>query len=234
MSSTNHPKHVAIILDGNRRFAKKLMLEPWKGHDYGYKKVEQLIDWCIEQNIKELTLYAFSLQNFNRPKEEFNYLMDLFRESFKKFYVDERVEKHAIKVNIIGRRNLFSEDIQENFSKIMEKTANNKGFIVNIAMGYGGREEIIDAVKKLVKDAVEGKMEIQNITEENFEKYLYTRSEPDMIVRTGGEMRTSNFLPWQSNYSEWFFLDKTWPEFDKTDFLKVLEEYGERERRFGR
>ncbi|GIU69719.1 MAG: UDP diphosphate synthase [Candidatus Woesearchaeota archaeon] len=223
-------KHLAVIMDGNRRFAKRLMLDPTKGHEYGSKKLEQLFEWCKEFNIKELTLYAFSMQNFNRPKQEFDYLMNLFKENFTKFGDDPRIEKEGIKINVIGRYHLFPKEVSTIIDKIMEKTKKNSNFIINFAMAYGGREEILDAVKKIVAD----NKTPEDITEEYFSSNLYISSEPDIIIRTGGEKRTSNFLPWQSIYSEWFFLDKTWPEFEKEDFINIIEEFKKRERRFGR
>lgn len=221
------PKHVGIILDGNRRFAKKLMMKPWKGHGLGAEKVEKLLGWAKEIGIKELTLYSFSIQNMNRPKEEFNYLMDLFRKEFKRLKNDARIEKEGIRVNIIGRIYLLPEDLQDLFREIMEKTKNNSKFILNFAIAYGGREELIDAVNKAIENG-------EKVDEESFKQYLYTTDEPDLIIRTGGEKRTSNFLLWQSSYSEWFFLEKTWPEFEKEDLIQVIEEFQERERRFGK
>ncbi len=231
---TKIPQHIAIILDGNRRFAKKLMFEPWKGHEFGAKKVEKLVEWCIELGIKEITLYAFSMQNFNRPKKEFDYLMNVFREAFDKFYDDEKINKYEIKVNVIGRYELFPNDVVERMNKIIDKTKNNDKFTINFAMAYGGKEEIVDAVKKIVVEANKHNINPEQITEEYIRKNLYNESEPELIIRTGGERRTSNFLIWQSTYSEWFFLEKTWPEFEKEDLINVLKEYSERERRFGK
>jgi tritrans,polycis-undecaprenyl-diphosphate synthase [geranylgeranyl-diphosphate specific] len=228
------PKHVAVILDGNRRFAKRLMLEPWKGHEYGHKKVEQLIDWCHEKHIKELTLYTFSLQNFNRPKREFDYIMNLFRDAYEKFSKDARIRKYGIRLKIIGRYHLFPKDIVKKMEDMMHDTRHNTGFLLNIAMGYGGREEIIDAIKNIVDKINHGSLHVKEVTETLVASNLYMHSEPDLIIRTGGEKRTSNFLPWQSIYAEWFFIDKTWPEFAKKDFLKAIKEYSQRERRYGK
>lgn len=227
MSEINH---VAIILDGNRRFAKKLLLEPWKGHDFGADKVEKLLDWCEEFHIKELTLYTFSMQNFNRPKEEVDYLLNLVKKTAQKFMDDPRLEEKGIKVRIIGRYNLFPDDVIEICDQIMEKTKNHSKHILNLAFGYGGREEIVDAVKKIVSENPNP----EDITEKYFANHLYLNSDPDIVIRTGGAMRTSNFLPWQSVYSEWFFIDKTWPEFEKEDLKAVLDEFNARERRFGK
>ncbi len=228
------PRHIAIILDGNRRFAKRLMLEPWKGHEYGREKVEKLVDWCHDLDIKELTLYSFSIQNFNRPKEEFNYIMDLMRDAFKKFLTDKRIEKYGIKINIIGRYHLFPKDVVTALENVQKKTKKNSTFIINFALAYGGREEITDAVKALAKKIKSGKISPENITEKHIHTHLQLTSEPDLIIRTGGEKRTSNFLPWQSHYSEWFFVDKAWPEFEKSDLIAILKEFEARERRFGK
>lgn len=210
------------------------MLKPWKGHEWGAKKVEKLFDWCKEIGIKELTLYSFSVENFNRPKLEFDYLMDIFRKEFDKLKQDKRVDDNRIKINFIGRIWMFPKDIQEKMNYLMEKTKNYDGYIVNFAMAYGGRAEVIDAVKRIAEQVKKGQLDIENINEESFSKNLYMEDEPELIIRTGGEKRTSNFLIWQSNYSEWFFLEKMWPEFEKEDLVKVIYEYSKRERRFGK
>ncbi|MEM4637930.1 MAG: polyprenyl diphosphate synthase [Candidatus Woesearchaeota archaeon] len=221
--------HLAIILDGNRRYAKSLKLEPWKGHEIGAKKVEKLLEWCEEFNIKEITLYVFSMQNFKRTKEEINYLLKIVKNTAKKFINDPRIMEKKVKIRVIGRLHLFPKDIQDICNEVMEKTQKNDNYKLNLAFGYGGREEIIDAVKKILSE--KNKTEIN---EETFSKYLYLSSEPDIVIRTGGVVRTSNFLPWQTIYSEWFFLEKTWPEFEKEDLKKVIEEFSQRERRFGK
>jgi len=234
-TSNKVPKHIAIILDGNRRFAKRLMMKPWMGHEWGFKKLEKLFQWLSEiKYVKELTLYAFSIQNFNRPKEEFDYLMKIFREMCDKYSDDKKIKENKIRINFIGRSYLFPKDFQEKMKNLMEKTKNNKEYLVNIALAYGGREEVIDATKKIAEQIKKGKLNIDQINEEIFSKNLYMNDEPDIIIRTGGEKRTSNFLIWQSWYSEWFFLEKTWPEFEKKDLLNIIEEYKKRERRFGK
>jgi len=228
------PKHIGIILDGNRRFSKKLMMKPWKGHEWGAKKVEKLMDWCHEFDVKELTLYCFSIQNFNRPKIEFDYLMNLFRKEFDRFKDDKRVHDNRIRINVIGRIYLFPKDIQDKVRQIMDMTKDYGNYTLNLAFGYGGREEVIDATVKIAKQVKEGKLDIEQINEDTFSKNLYFDSEPDMIIRTGGDRRTSNFLIWQSHYSEWVFLEKTWPEFEKEDLAQAIKEFSERERRFGK
>lgn len=228
------PKHIGIILDGNRRFSKRLMMKPWKGHEWGARKVEKLFEWCVELGIKELTLYAFSMQNINRPKEEFDYLMKIFHDEFSKLVDDERLEKYGIRINFIGRIHLFPAEVQEKMKLLMEKTKDFDKHVINFAMAYGGREEVVDAVKKVATGVKNGELDVDDINEEVFGKNLYMESEPDLIIRTGGDRRTSNFLIWQSNYSEWAFVEKLWPEFEKEDFIRCIEDYNSRERRFGK
>lgn len=227
------PNHIGIILDGNRRFAKKLMLKPWKGHEWGRKKLEKLFDWCKEIGIQEVTIYAFSVQNFDRPKQEFDYLMTLFNETFNDL-TKEKTKLEQVQVQFIGRTWMFSQEIQDKMKSITEMTKNNGPYKINLAMAYGGREEVLDAVKKIAESVKKGKLDINKINEESFSDNLYLKSEPELIIRTGGDHRTSNFLIWQSHYSEWFFLEKTWPEFEKEDLLRVITEFSQRERRFGK
>ncbi len=228
------PKHVGIIMDGNRRLARRLMLKPWKGHEWGAKKVEKIFDWCRELNIHEMTLYTFSVQNFNRPKIEFDQLMRIFKENFKKIKTDRRIEKYSIKINFIGRIWMFPQDIQDEMNEIMELTKDNDNYIFNFAMAYGGQEEIIDAAKRIAEQVKEGKLDIDAINKDVFSAALYMPDEPELIIRTGGERRASNFLSFQSAYSEWFYIEKMWPEFEKEDFVEILEKYSRRKRRFGK
>src|SRR3989338_1476732 len=231
-SENKVPEHIGLVLDGNRRFAKRLMLKPWKGHEYGAEKIEKLFEWCKELNIKELTLYCFSIENFNRPKDEFDYLMNLFKKEFTKMKDDPRLKD--IKINFIGRLNMFPKDVQDSMNVLIEKTKNNKPYMINFAMAYGGRAEVIDATKKIAEAVKEGKLDVDDINEQVFEKNLYNASEPDLIIRTSGEKRTSGFLIYQAAYSELIFIDKMWPEFEKEDFVKAIKEYSNRERRFGK
>lgn len=228
------PEHLGIILDGNRRFSKRLMLKPWKGHEWGAKKVETFLEWCKEYKIKEVTLFAFSLENFDRPKMEFDFLMKLFESEFRRMLKDERLEKDKVRVSFIGRIEMFPKSLQDVMKKLMNKTAKNNNFIVNFAMAYGGRAEIIDATKKIAKQVSEGNLNIDQINNQVFQKNLYIESEPDLIIRTS-ESRTSGFLSWQSDYAEIIFLpNKLWPEFEKEDFVECLNEYSNRQRRFGK
>lgn len=232
------PKHIGVIIDGNRRFAKRLMAKPWKGHEWGAKKVERLLHWCKELGVEELTLYSFSIQNFDRPKNEFDTIMGLFRENLERFISEEQgagLRGLNLRVTFIGRLSLFPRDIQDLMQNVMDATKDNKGYMLNFAVGYGGREEVVDAVRKLAKQVKDGKLDPSAINERIFSDALYMASEPDLIIRTGGEHRTSNFLIWQSNYAEWVFYDKKlWPEFEKEDFLACIEDYRKRHRRFGK
>ncbi len=228
------PKHLGIILDGNRRFSKRLMLKTWKGHEWGAKKVEALLDWCKELGIKEVTLYAFSIENFDRPKKEFNFLMRLFKKESTRLLNDERVYKNKVRVNFIGRIHMFPKDLQDVMYKIMDATKTHKNYIVNFAMAYGGRAEIIDATKKIFEQIKQGKLNINEINEKVFEKNLYIQSEPDLIIRTS-ESRLSGFLLWQGTYAEVIFLPNVlWPEFTKKHLIDCLDEYYKRQRRFGK
>jgi len=228
------PKHLGIIMDGNRRFAKRLMLKPWKGHEWGKEKVRKVIDWVEDLGIKEVTLYAFSLQNFNRPKIEFEYIMKLFKDALEELLHEPKIDKSQIRVNFIGRIHMFPKETYELMKKIMEKSRKYDKMIVNFAMAYGGREEVLDAVKKVSEKIKKGTLDVDKLNEEVFGKELYIDSCPDLIIRTGGERRTSNFLVWQSHYAEWIFLDKKWPEFEKQDLIECVQEYEKRQRRFGR
>lgn len=233
----NELRHIGVIVDGNRRFAKKLMLQPWKGHEWGAEKFRKFTEWCFDLGIEEVTAYLFSIQNFNRPKDEFDYLMNIFRNEIKMLLEPEKLKEmkeKGIRIMFIGRQHMFPKDLQELQNKAMEATKDNKPRRVNFAMAYGGREEIIDAVQKIALEAKEGKITPEQINEELFEKHLWLNSDPDLIIRTGGEQRTSNFLPWQSTYSELIFIEKFWPEIEKEDLVACIENYKSRERRFGK
>ncbi len=234
MEIENIPKHLGIIMDGNRRFAKRLMVKPWKGHEWGAEKLEKVLSWCQEYKIKEVTFYTFSIQNFNRPKKEFDYLMDIFVQNFDKLEDDPRIYENEIRITCIGRLWMFPEKVRKRMEIIMEKTKNHNKYFMNFAMAYGGQEEVIDATKKIAEQIKKGEIDIEDINEETFKKNLYMDNEPDLIIRTGGEKRLSNFLSYQSAYSEFLFIEKMWPEFEKEDFVKCIKEYKERKRRFGR
>ena len=228
------PKHIGIILDGNRRFAKKLMMEPWRGHELGAEKIEKLFDWCKELRIKEMTLYCFSLENFNRPKKEFDFLMKIFKKEFSKLKQDKRLHEDKIKLRFIGKIELFDSEIQRLVKDLEEMTKDYNNYTINYAVAYGGREEIIDVTKKVAEQVKAGKLDINDIDEGVFKRNLWLNSEPDLIIRTS-ESRLSGFLLFQSAYSEIIFLpEKLWPEFTKQDLLNCIEEYKKRSRRFGK
>lgn len=234
MESGKVPNHVGIILDGNRRFAKKLMLKPWKGHEWGRDKVRNVLGWAMDLGIRELTLWCFSYENFNRPKLEFEYLMKIFDEAMQELLGSKEIEEHQVQVRFIGKIEMFPKNIYETMLKIMEKTKDYKNYKLNFAMAYGGRIEILDAARRVAEKIKEGKLQPNEVTPEVFEQELYMQDKPDLIIRTGGEKRTSGFLLWQGDYAEWMFLEKMWPEFEKEDFVQCIEEYRQRERRFGR
>ena len=228
------PKNIAIILDGNRRFEKKIGLRPWKGHEYGIKRLHNLIDWCLKLGIKELTLYSFSTENFKRTKKEKDFLFGLFKREFRRMKEEEGALNKDVRINVIGNVGMFPDDIKNAMLEVVEKTKSHKGLVVNFALGYGGRQEITDAVKKIAKDVQKGRIMPERINEGLIAQNLYLKNEPDLIIRPGGEIRTSNFLTWQSAYSEWFFTKKLWPEFTKEDLIGCIKEFNNRERRFGK
>ena len=226
--------HVGIIMDGNRRFARSLKLSPWKGHEFGEKKLFKLVDWCKDLGIRELTVYAFSVQNLSRPKKEFDYLMGLFEKACDKLLGDDDFFKSGVKFSVVGDLSFFPSKLKEKLGLLVDKTKSNNSYFFNIALGYGGREEILFAMKRIAQRVEKGELSSDDIDEDVVKKNLFLSSEPDLIIRTGGDCRTSNFLPWQSIYSEWFFVDKKWPEFEKEDFLKCISEFKKRKRRFGK
>lgn len=220
--------HVAIVLDGNRRYGKRIG-NRLKGHEEGAQKVEDAISWCDELGVKELTLYTFSTENFNRGSDEVNYLMGLFRKQFGRLRKDKKVKEKRMRVDFIGRLELFDDELQRQMKELSTETEGNKGLKVNFAVGYGGRAEIVDAMKRLIAKGLKP----SDIDETTISENLYIGSDVDIFIRPGGEKRLSNFLLWQASYAELFFLDKMWPEFTKNDFVKIIEEFNLRERRFG-
>lgn len=225
------PKHLALILDGNRRFAKKYALQAMKGHEKGKEKVRDMLTWAKELGFTEVTVYAFSIQNFKRSTEEVNLLMNLFMEACEELLNDK--EKDTLQVRFIGRRTMLPQKVQEKLERVEKETKNNKPYTFNICLAYGGREEITDAMKLIAQEVKTGKILVEEITEELVNSHMQLQTQPDMVIRTSGEQRTSNFLPWQSTYSEWFFIEKYWPEFEKEDLEQCLTEYKKRDRRFG-
>jgi undecaprenyl diphosphate synthase len=227
------PRHVAIIMDGNGRWAKRRGLPRTAGHKAGMERIRDIVNVCVDQGVKYLTLYAFSTENWKRPQEEVNYLMDLFINSIRK-EVRELHERN-VRVCFIGLRNELSPELAQVMDESERLTAANTTLTINFAINYGGRSEIIAAINRLIVSANDGKPGPELITEESFASFLFTsgQPDPDLLIRPGGERRISNFLIWQLAYTEIYFSDTFWPDFDKREFLEALAFYGSRERRFG-
>ncbi len=233
MEQANLPEHIAIIMDGNRRWAKERGKPASFGHKEGAKTLEKIVRYANKIGIKYITVYAFSTENWKRTQEEVSALMTLFQN-----YLDDyskRADSENIKVNIIGSKNGLSEKMKNSIEKCMDRTKDNTGITFNIALNYGGRDEIINAVKNLSVELKDGKVSIEDIDENLFSKYLYTKNQPDpdLLIRTSGEMRLSNFLPWQLAYTEFLFVEKNWPDFNEEDLNDAIELYKSRNRKFG-
>ena len=226
------PKHVGIIMDGNGRWAKMRGKKRSFGHLEGSKTLENIALYAIECGVQILSVYAFSTDNFKRSKEEVDYLMDLFIIMFNKKMT--KIKDNDIKVIFSGRREPLRKDVLASMDKIVEETKNNKRGILNICLNYGGQEEIVDATKKIVELVNNGELNIDDVDKNNFYKYLYNDLPPlDLLIRTSGEYRLSNFMPYQSTYSEFYFTDILFPDFDNREFDKAIESYNKRDRRFG-
>jgi len=229
------PRHIAVIMDGNRRYAKEAGMSPKLGHHIGKEKIKDTLDWCLELGVKNLTLYAFSTENFKRSPDEIRELMNLCRHELEKAKKDSRIHKNKIKINVIGQFDSLPIDIQQSAQNIMDETKKYEDYTLTIALAYGGREEIINAIQHIAEDVKTEKLDIDTIDESIVSSYLYTNGlpDPDLILRTSGEERISNFLLWQVAYSEFYFSDVYWPAFEKKDFLRAIETFQQRKRRFG-
>jgi|AntRauTorcE11897_2_1112592.scaffolds.fasta_scaffold00001_98 undecaprenyl diphosphate synthase len=221
------PKHIAFILDGNGRWAKKRGIPRAIGHSYGVKAVANTIENCMNLGIKYMSFYTFSTENWKRPQQEINAIFDLLRDYIKKDW--QEYENKPIKLVTSGDITKLPEDLYKEIQKVKDKTANKDEFVVNIALNYGGRDEIVNAVNTIIDTGV------KKVDKESFKNYLYTKDlpDPDLIIRTSGEVRTSNFMPYQSAYSEWHFPKTFWPDFNKKELEKALVNYQSRNRRFG-
>ncbi len=232
----NMPKHVAIIMDGNRRFTKvQGNLDTIEGHKKGVDTLERVLDWCIDLGIEIVTVYAFSTENFNRPPHEVDGLMQLFKKNFEEITSNQKIHKNKVQVRAVGKLELLPEDVRDAIKKAEESTASYNLRRLNIAIGYDGRMEIVDAIKKIVNEVESGKLAVDDIDENIVNRNLYTAGveDPNLIIRTSGEERLSGFLLWQSSYSELYFSNSLWPALRKVDLLRALRSYQERERRFG-
>jgi tritrans,polycis-undecaprenyl-diphosphate synthase [geranylgeranyl-diphosphate specific] len=230
------PQHIGVILDGNRRFAKGRGLEATEGHHFGARKVEELLRWCWRLNIKIVTLYAFSTENFNRSEQEVKTLMTLLEKKLQDFQREPAIEKNRVRIRVIGRLEYLSDSIREEIRKVEAQTRHYDNFHLNIAVSYGGRAEIVDAVRKIVQQYERGELKLEEIDENVIARNLYTEGmpDPDLIIRTSGEERLSGFLLWQSAYSELYFTEIYWPAFRLIDFWRTIRIYQQRERRFGK
>ena len=232
------PNHIAIILDGNRRWAKRNLTIQEKGHFKGANAVENLLDWCEEFDIKIITLYVLSAENLDRKNEELDYLYDLIHQRLEKLYNDPRLHKNRMRVKAIGTIELLPESIKDVLKRLDEITKDYENHFLNIAIAYGGQNELVDAVKKIGNKIKNGELDAEKINKEVIESNLYTshlpQSSPDMILRTSGEKRMSGFLLWQSAYSELVFLDIFWPEFRKIDLMRAIRTFQKRKRRIGK
>ena len=229
----NMPKHIAIIMDGNRRWARAQGKPAGFGHKAGAKTLENIVRYANKIGLEHITVYAFSTENWKRAEDEVNALMMLLQN-----YLDEyskRADSENIKVKILGDITVLSQGMQKSIINCMERTKGNTGITFNIALNYGGRDEIIKAVKNIAQDVKDGKIDVENINEELLSNNLYTKGQPDpdLLIRTSGEIRLSNFLPWQLVYSEFLFIDKNWPDFTEEDLDEAIIEYQKRTRKFG-
>jgi undecaprenyl diphosphate synthase len=229
----NLPKHIAIIMDGNRRWAKARGLTTKDGHKAGSKNLDNIATFCNEIGIKYLTVYAFSTENWKRTQEEVSALMFILKANLDSML--RKLDLKNIKIRVIGEKENIPPDIQKKIDKLVEKTKNNTGLVLNIAFNYGGRAELVHSTKVIAEKVKSGEIDIEDINEKLISDSIYTagQPDPDLMIRTSHELRTSNFLPWQLTYSEFYFPDKHWPEFDREDLIEAIKIYQKRNRRFG-
>lgn len=225
--------NLAMIMDGNRRWAKAQGVPSVGGHEAGAKALERVLQWCKKINAASLTVYAFSTENFKRSKEELDGLFGLAREYFKKFEKDMEKDGADVQVKFLGDLSKFPQDIQDICARLLEKTKENKKYLLQFCFGYGGRQEIVHAAQEIAKDVASGNLSPENIDETTVSQKLFTQIEPDIVIRTGGAQRTSNFLPWQTTYSELFFIETLWPDISEKELDAVVAEFTARQRRFG-
>ncbi len=229
----DYPKHIAIIMDGNGRWAKKRLLPRVAGHKSGVKVVRNIVQYCAKNSIKALTIFAFSSENWQRPKKEVSSLMELFFSALEKEV--KNLNENNVCMRFIGDRTVFSEKLQNKIASSEKLTKSNTGLMLSIAANYGGRWDITNAVKQLVTDIEQGKLSKNDINEESISERvsLHWLPEPDLFIRTGGEERISNFLLWQLAYTELYFTNTLWPDFNETEIEKAIQNYMQRQRRFG-
>ena len=232
------PEHIGIILDGNRRWASAKKMIPWEGHREGAEKVKKFLEWALDLGIKTVTLYAFSTENFNRSNEEVEELMKIYEENLTEVLKSDVIHENRVRINAIGRIALLPEKIRNLVAEVEDVTKDYDQFYLNIALAYGGRAEIVDAAKEIALKVSKGELTPEEIDEDVIEEHLYTsylpQQDPDLVIRTSGESRLSNFLIWQSAYSELFIVDVYWPEFREIDLERAIRAYQRRHRRYGK
>ncbi|MGM0470693.1 MAG: isoprenyl transferase [Bacillota bacterium] len=228
------PEHIAIIMDGNGRWAKEQGLARREGHREGVKRLKEIVEVSNQLGVDYLTVFAFSTENWNRPQSEINFLMKLFNQVFE--HEVKQLDQSDIKVRVLGRDDKLPNSVQKKAAEVVELTATNQGLNLNIALNYGGRAEIVDAAKEVAAKVKQGSLSLEEITEDTFNRKLYTAGipDPDLLIRPSGEERISNFLLWQLAYAEFYFTEIYWPDFEERDLLAAIAEYQTRERRFGR
>lgn len=228
----NIPSHVAIILDGNRRWARENNISNFEGHRRGFENIRKMTTYIFDKGVKYLSVFAFSTENFKRSAEEVKYLMNLFVNEFTREY--QKLHKENIKVIFSGRKKGLKQDVINAMEKVEDLTKDNTGGLFNVCLNYGGRAEIVDTAKKMMEDYRLGKIELEDVTEDLFSNYLYNELPPiDLLIRTSGEQRVSNFMLWQLAYAEFYFPKVGWPGFDEQEFDKALEVFNGRNRKFG-
>lgn len=226
------PNHVAIIMDGNGRWAQKRGLKRTKGHQKGAEVLKKISEYVYDKKIKVLSVFAFSTENWKRDKEEVDYLMDLFLKAFKDNF--DAVKKKGVKIVFSGLKDKLSDKVVKAMEKMSEETKNNNNGVFNICLNYGGQDEIVNASKKISEDVLNGNLSIDDINKDSFGKYLFNDLPPiDLLIRTSGEYRISNFMLWQMAYAELYFTDVLWPDFDEKQMDKAIEVFNNRDRRFG-
>jgi tritrans,polycis-undecaprenyl-diphosphate synthase [geranylgeranyl-diphosphate specific] len=232
------PEHIGIILDGNRRWASAREMIPWQGHREGAQKVREFLEWCLDLGIRTVTLYAFSTENFNRVDREVEELMRIYEENLTELLKSDVIHDNEVCVRAIGRINLLPERVRRLIGEVKEATKDYDRFYLNVALAYGGRAEIVDAAKEIAVKVNKGELAPDDIDEEVIEEHLYTsylpHPDPDLIIRTSGVARLSNFLIWQSAYSELFLVDVYWPDFREIDLERAIRSYQNRHRRYGK
>lgn len=227
------PQHVAIIMDGNGRWAQQRYLPRTQGHVEGMRRVEDLVEFAPKLGVKYLTLFTFSTENWSRPESEVNMLMNMLMTVLNNKI--NKLKEDNIRFQTIGRRDKIPSSVMNAMDRVVAETSHNDGLYLNLAFNYGSRIEIVDAVQNIAKEVMEGKLKPESIDEETISTHLYTKNipDPDLLIRTSGEKRISNFLLWQLSYAEFYFTDKCWPEFTPDEFKKAIEDFQKRERRYG-